>query len=254
MQPPHPDSTLRATGYAARPHLFTSPTCPRLDADTGYTYTVVALDAAGNASAPSAAASATTGHAPPPATPGQMIGTDPRKDPIYFVLTARFYDGDTGNDRGGNQDVASGNAADNDPMFRGDFKGPVQKLDYVRALGFSAIWITPVVLNRSDYDYHGHHGWDFYRVDPHLEPAGASYQDLINAAQRRAGEDRRGRPLPHVAGLPRRARPCPAARPRQGRARAVPGAACGRSPGGHAASPSARCGRTRRTAGSPRPG
>jgi glycosidase len=153
-----------------------------LEANTAYTYTVKALDAAGNVSAASASASATTGSAPPAAQPGTPIGTDPRKDPIYFVLTARFYDGDTSNDRGGNQDVASGNAANNDPMFRGDFKGLVQKLDYVKALGFSAIWITPVVLNRSDYDYHGYHGYDFYRVDPRLESAGASYQDLINAA------------------------------------------------------------------------
>ncbi|SCD88333.1 Glycosidase [Streptomyces sp. DvalAA-19] len=67
-------------------------------------------------------------------------------------------------------------------MFRGDFKGLVQKLDYIKGLGFSAIWITPVVLNRSDYDYHGYHGYDFYKVDPRLESAGASYQDLINAA------------------------------------------------------------------------
>ncbi|MFJ6212422.1 carbohydrate binding domain-containing protein [Streptomyces sp. NPDC092296] len=153
-----------------------------LEEKTTYSYTVRALDAAGNISAASAPATATTGSKPPAAKPGEMIGTDPRKDPIYFVLTARFYDGDTSNDRGGNQDVASGNAADHDPMFRGDFKGLVQKLDYVKALGFSAIWITPVVLNRSDYDYHGYHGYDFYRVDPRLESAGASYQDLINAA------------------------------------------------------------------------
>ncbi len=58
----------------------------------------------------------------------------------------------------------------------------MQKLDYIKGLGFSAIWITPVVLNRSDYDYHGYHGYDFYKVDPRLESAGASYQDLINAA------------------------------------------------------------------------
>ena len=25
------------------------------------------------------------------------------------------------------------------------------------------------MLNRSDYDYHGYHGWDFYRVDDRLE-------------------------------------------------------------------------------------
>ncbi|QOC95241.1 hypothetical protein D0Q02_13695 [Micromonospora craniellae] len=47
-------------------------------------------------------------------------------------------------------------------MFRGDFRGLIDKLDYVKALNFSALWITPVVLNRSDYDFHGYHGWDFH--------------------------------------------------------------------------------------------
>ncbi|MEU4688313.1 carbohydrate binding domain-containing protein [Actinoplanes sp. NPDC023714] len=117
-----------------------------------------------------------------PPTTGEMLGGDPRKDSIYFVLTARFYDGDSANNRGGNQHVKSGNAANGDPMFRGDFKGLVDKLDYIKALGFSALWITPVVLNRSDYDYHGYHGWDFYEVDPRLESDGASYQDLIDSA------------------------------------------------------------------------
>ncbi|MFE5969316.1 carbohydrate binding domain-containing protein [Streptomyces sp. NPDC056463] len=150
--------------------------------NTAYTYTVRALDAAGNVSADSAPARATTGTAPPAPDPGRPLGTDPRKDPIYFVLTARFNDGDSSNNRGGSQHTKSGNAANGDPMFRGDFKGLVNKLDYIKGLGFSAVWITPVVLNRSDYDYHGYHGYDFYRVDARLESAGASYQDLINAA------------------------------------------------------------------------
>ncbi|MFD0141894.1 MULTISPECIES: carbohydrate binding domain-containing protein [unclassified Streptomyces] len=150
--------------------------------NTAYTYTVRALDAAGNVSAGSAPARATTGTAPPAPDPGRPLGTDPRKDPIYFVLTARFNDGDSSNNRGGSQHTKSGNAANGDPMFRGDFKGLVNKLDYIKGLGFSAVWITPVVLNRSDYDYHGYHGYDFYRVDARLESAGASYQDLINAA------------------------------------------------------------------------
>ncbi|MFJ5848519.1 carbohydrate binding domain-containing protein [Streptomyces sp. NPDC092903] len=153
-----------------------------LEERTEYSYTVRAVDAAGNTSAASAAAKATTGTRPAAPAPGKPLGTDPRKDPIYFVLTARFDDGDASNNRGGSQDVKSGNAANNDPMFRGDFKGLVNKLDYVKGLGFSAIWITPVVLNRSDYDYHGYHGYDFYKVDGRLESAGASYQDLINAA------------------------------------------------------------------------
>ncbi|WP_166025587.1 carbohydrate binding domain-containing protein [Streptomyces chilikensis] len=153
-----------------------------LEERTAYTFTVRAADAAGNLSAASAPASATTGDEPPAAAQGKPLGTDPRKDPIYFVLTARFNDGDSSNNRGGSQHERSGNAANNDPMFRGDFKGLINKLDYIKGLGMSAVWITPVVLNRSDYDYHGYHGWDFYRVDRRLESAGASYQDLINAA------------------------------------------------------------------------
>lgn len=149
---------------------------------TGYTYAVRAVDAAGNLSAGSAPVTATTGQVPPPPAGGEMLGGDPRKESIYFVLTARFYDGVTSNDRGGSQHTRSGNAANDDPMFRGDFQGLIQKLDYIKGLGFSAVWITPVVLNRSDYDYHGYHGWDFYVVDDRLESPGASYQDLINAA------------------------------------------------------------------------
>ncbi|MFE0646594.1 carbohydrate binding domain-containing protein [Streptomyces sp. NPDC058877] len=152
-----------------------------LEANTSYCWIVKALDAAGNLSAASAQKCATTGDAPA-TTPGTPLGGDPRKDPIYFVLTARFNDGDSSNNRGGGQHTKSGNAANDDPMFRGDFKGLVQKLDYIKGLGFSAVWITPVVLNRSDYDYHGYHGYDFYKVDARLESAGASYQDLINAA------------------------------------------------------------------------
>lgn len=143
-----------------------------LEARTAYRYTVRAVDAAGNVSAESAPASATTGDRPTAPPTGTPLGTDPRKDPIYFVLTARFNDGDSANNRGGSQHEKSGNAANDDPMFRGDFKGLVQKLDYVKGLGFSAIWITPVVLNRSDYDYHGYHGYDFYKVDPGWSPPG----------------------------------------------------------------------------------
>ncbi|MCC5581818.1 fibronectin type III domain-containing protein [Microtetraspora sp. AC03309] len=153
-----------------------------LDAQTTYTYKVRAFDAAGNTSAYTAAVSVKTGDAPQPPTEGAPLGGDPRDDTIYFVMTARFYDGDTANDRGGGQHTKSGNAANDDPMFRGDFKGLIDKLDYIKGLGFSAIWITPVVLNRSDYDYHGYHGWDFYRIDTRLETPGATYQDLINKA------------------------------------------------------------------------
>lgn len=120
---------------------------------------------------------------PDPAyAPATILGGDPRKDAIYFAMTARFFDGDPANNRGGSQHTKSGNATNDDPMFRGDFKDLADKLDYIKGLGFSALWITPVVLNRSDYDYHGYHGRDFYRIGPRLESDGVSYQQVIDRA------------------------------------------------------------------------
>ena len=72
-----------------------------------------------------------------------------------------------------------------DPHWRGDFKGLIQRLDYIRELGFSAIWITPPIENRSGLDYHGYHGYDWTRIDPRLESPDATYQDLINEAHGR---------------------------------------------------------------------
>lgn len=109
------------------------------------------------------------------------LTTDLREDTIYFVITTRFYDGDAGNNVHC-WDDGQANNPDSDPAWRGDFKGLIDKLDYIKALGFSAIWITPVVTNASGYDYHGYHAFDFSTVDVRYESEGATYQDLINAA------------------------------------------------------------------------
>ena len=107
---------------------------------------------------------------------------DFRDESIYFVMTTRFYDGDTSNneycwDEGGEY-LPFG--SDADCAWRGDFKGLAQKLDYIKALGFSAIWITPVVENASGIDYHGYHAYDFSKVDPRYESTGYTYEDFIN--------------------------------------------------------------------------
>ncbi len=106
--------------------------------------------------------------------------TDMREETIYFVITTRFYDGDTGNNVHCWDDGRAGNP-DSDPAWKGDFQGLIDKLDYIKALGFSAIWITPVYTNASGYDYHGYHAFDFATVDPRYESPTATYQDLIDA-------------------------------------------------------------------------
>ena len=106
--------------------------------------------------------------------------TDFRDESIYFVITTRFYDGDSSNNARTSEDTKAKNP-ENDPSWRGDFKGLIDKLDYIKALGFTAVWITPVVENNSGYDYHGYHAYDFSAVDKRYESNGVTYQTLIDA-------------------------------------------------------------------------
>ena len=113
-------------------------------------------------------------------TDGSVV--DFREESIYFLMTTRFYDGDPSNNRYCWDDEACFKSETlGDPGWRGDFKGLIEKLDYIKALGFTAIWITPVVENASGLDYHGYHAFDFSRVDPRYESPGVTYQDLIDA-------------------------------------------------------------------------
>ena len=105
--------------------------------------------------------------------------TDFRDESIYFVMTTRFYNGDPGNDV---QCWDAQNYNVGDPAWRGDFKGLIEKLDYIKALGFTAVWITPIVENASGYDYHGYHAHDFSKVDKRYESEDVKFKDLIDAA------------------------------------------------------------------------
>ena len=105
--------------------------------------------------------------------------TDFRDEQIYFVMTTRFYNGDPSNDT---QCWDAQNYNVGDPAWRGDFKGLIEKLDYIKALGFTAVWITPVVENASGYDYHGYHARNFSEVDKRYESEDVKFQDLIDAA------------------------------------------------------------------------
>ena len=105
---------------------------------------------------------------------------DFREETIYFVIPTRFYDGDSSNNVHC-WDDAKANNPDDDPAWRGDFKGLAEKLDYIKALGFSAIWVTPVVENASGYDYHGYHAINFTKVDPRHESDNFTFDDLVEA-------------------------------------------------------------------------
>ena len=90
-----------------------------------------------------------------------------RDDIIYFVMTDRFANGDTRNDI--NVDKRNPYA-----YHGGDLKGLMQKIPYIKDLGATAIWLTPVNDNRDEVfvdKYWGFHGYwikQFDRVDEHL--------------------------------------------------------------------------------------
>ncbi|MBS7411275.1 MAG: alpha-amylase, partial [Muribaculaceae bacterium] len=114
--------------------------------------------------------------------------TDFRDETIYFAMTTRFYDGDPTN----NTYCWDGVLNVNDPEWRGDFKGLIDKLDYIKALGFTAVWITPIVENASGFDYHGYHAMDFSKIDHRYvgksdsdADADVAFQSLIDEVHKR---------------------------------------------------------------------
>jgi glycosidase len=101
-------------------------------------------------------------------------------DVIYLIMPDRFANGDPTNDEpegaSGSHDRAKARA-----YHGGDLRGIREHLDYLKSLGVTTLWLTPVVKNGATEDYHGYGAVDLYAVDPHLGTL-RDYQELINAA------------------------------------------------------------------------
>lgn len=80
----------------------------------------------------------------------------------------RFANGDPENDEP--EGLLEGlNRSDPYGRHGGDIKGVVDHLDYLRDMGFTAIWLNPVLKNDQEQgSYHGYATTDYYRVDPRL--------------------------------------------------------------------------------------
>ncbi|MBX7056661.1 MAG: hypothetical protein K1X75_01255 [Leptospirales bacterium] len=113
-----------------------------------------------------------------------------QNDVIYFLLTDRFFNGDPDNNR--DVDLANPQA-----YHGGDFAGIIQKIPYLKNLGVSTLWITPVYENihlpeSKSFGYHGYWPLHFDRVDPHLyrptagrAPGDKAYlKDLVDVLHR----------------------------------------------------------------------
>jgi glycosidase len=131
------------------------------------------------------------------------------KEAMYFVVTDRFVDGDPTNNhvsQGGDYPtfnlalVGDNGATANVGYMGGDFKGVLDNVQYITDMGFSAIWLTPVLDNPDQAfaggeeityggafkdggktGYHGYWATNFYKEDEHLISPGLTYRDFTQA-------------------------------------------------------------------------
>jgi glycosidase len=116
----------------------------------------------------------------------------PEDEVIYFVLPDRFENGDPSNDHGGlsGDRLTSGFDPTHKGFFHGgDLKGLTRRLDYIKGLGATTVWLTPIFTNKAvqgpqgqeSAGYHGYWITDFTHVDPHLG-TDADFKALVDAA------------------------------------------------------------------------
>lgn len=108
-------------------------------------------------------------------------------DVIYLVTPDRFANGDRSNDEV-NKLVEGIDLDDPHGRHGGDLQGIIQHLDYIADMGYTQIWLNPVLENdQPESSYHGYATTDFYQVDARFGD-NALYRDLsVEAANRGIG-------------------------------------------------------------------
>lgn len=87
-------------------------------------------------------------------------------DVIYLITPDRFANGNPANDAvAGMKELP--NRTDKNGRHGGDIQGIKNSLDYISEMGFTSVWLNPVLENNmTQVSYHGYSTTDFYKVDP----------------------------------------------------------------------------------------
>lgn len=93
-----------------------------------------------------------------------------RQETIYFLIVDRFNDGDTSNNAGPNPELYDPTRQKWGRYWGGDIQGIIDKLDYLKGMGITAIWVSPLFEQVEDLQFesapmHGYWTKDFKRIN-----------------------------------------------------------------------------------------
>ncbi len=101
------------------------------------------------------------------------------KDVIYLITPDRFANSDPTNDEVDSMKEKLNRSAELG-RHGGDIQGIIDHLDYIKEMGFTAVWLNPILENnQADTSYHGYSTTDYYKVDPRF----GTNEDYINLSQ-----------------------------------------------------------------------
>jgi glycosidase len=137
------------------------------------------------------------------------------KEAIYFVMTDRFVDGDPSNNQikqGGAWPtfdlplVGEDGKTANVGYLGGDLKGVLNNAQYISDMGFTAVWLTPILDNPDqsfsggepiDFGgafkdggktgYHGYWASNFYQIDEHYPSKNLGYKEYTQQMRQQFG-------------------------------------------------------------------
>ncbi|OGU81550.1 MAG: hypothetical protein A2279_03810 [Stygiobacter sp. RIFOXYA12_FULL_38_9] len=108
-----------------------------------------------------------------------------QKDAIYLIVPDRFSNGDIENDVIPTLNENVVDRKGDDKRHGGDIQGIINHLDYIKSLGFTQIWCTPLTENDEPlYSYHGYAATDFYKIDPRFG-TNQQFKQLVEEAKER---------------------------------------------------------------------
>ncbi len=105
------------------------------------------------------------------------------RDVVYLITPDRFCNGDSTNDSVEGM-IDGYNPGSMLGRHGGDIAGIISKLDYLKNLGITTIWINPLLENNMGISYHGFAATDLYRIDPRLGD-NQLYKKLVDEAHAR---------------------------------------------------------------------